>query len=379
MPARRTNLKHDLGRTAEFQCSMCPSKFFTKDGLRFHIPNHVKEKRFKCTRCQFTTHSRCSFTRHERTVHDKSVKYSCSVPGCHFRTARPENLKRHGQTHESDPLVRLPFACTFPNCSYRGRAPYSVTRHIQVNHNQNRKRDIPCPLCPQTFWDKCAMRSHIKNIHTKEKDRKCSECDFVTRMSSTLQNHVRRKHGGYKPERNSKCELCFYLGVDKYDLNRHKIKFHEEEPEWQFPFECSVPTCDFRSRTKAVILKHERFHMSKNRLWLTCELCPGRVYPNWDSVRFHQWIEHDRKSHKCSSCNYVARKRPNLEKHVQFHHHHQADGDKSPIITEGRHDLNPRDIACKLDSIDESFHGKKIPVTQQVAVVMLSNISVKIM
>ena len=393
---RHVKAKHETCRKKEFQCAMCPSKFFTRDGLRFHIPNHVKEKRFKCTRCPFVTHSRSSLTRHVRTVHEKSVKYPCSHSGCNFVAVRSETLKRHAQTHERDSAVRLPFACTFPDCSYRGRGADSVTRHIQVNHNKDRTRDITCPLCPQTFWDKCAMRSHIKNIHTKEKDRKCSECDFVTRMSSALQHHFKRKHGGgYFPPRNAKCELCFFRGKDKHDLTQHKIQFHETEPSRQLPFECSIPTCDFRSRTKTSAVHHERLHVSKKRLFLRCELCPEKLYPNWDSVRFHQWLVHDRRAHRCPVCSFVARKKPNLEKHVRFHHYRvgvQA-RQKSTIIphraanqvdvlgtnngvtdTQVLSQAGNR-VACKLEGEDKCSALK----FQRVAVVLLRKIMVKVM
>ena len=100
------------------------------------------------------------------------------------------------------------------------------------------------------------------------------------------------------------------------------MKFHEVELTRQFPFKCSVPFCDFRSRTEGTILKHQRLHQSPKKLLLRCELCPENIYPNWDSIRFHQWMAHARNCHKCSLCNFVARKKPNLVKHVRFHHHH---------------------------------------------------------
>ena len=317
---RHVQAKHESVK--KYECGMCPWTFFTSGNLRSHLGVHVKEKRSECEQCKFTTHSGGSFKRHVKTVHDKNGKFTCTHANCKFITERPENLKRHLQTHEQDPALRRPFPCGLPNCSYRGRSADTVKNHIRIRHNENRRKNIACPLCPQMFFDKDAMHSHVKNIHTKEKDLKCSECDFVTRMSHTLQEHFQRKHGGgYVPARNTKCELCFYLDINRHYIKRHHMKFHEVEPTRQFPFECNVPSCDFRSRTRADISKHERLHQSPKKLLLRCQLCPGNVNPNWDSIRFHQWIAHGRNCHRCSMCSYVARKKFMLKKHVKFHHY----------------------------------------------------------
>ena len=308
---RHVEAKHKgSARVKKYECGMCPAKFFIQRSLVIHINQHVKEKCLECTQCTFKTHGRNSLDRHVREQHRNSVKYSCSHSGCNFRSARSESLERHLRTHNPDPTIRNPFPCSFLNCSYRGRSTDALNRHVYVHHNPNRSRNIPCPLCPQMFFDKDGMRSHVKNIHTKEKHLKCSKCDFVTRLSNGLENHFKRKHGdGYVQPRNAKCELCFYLGLCKNDVKLHEIKFHEVDLTRQFPFTCSVPSCDFRSRTEGKILKHQRLHQSPKKLLLRCELCPENIYPNWDSIRFHQWIAHGRKCHRCSMCNYVARKK----------------------------------------------------------------------
>ena len=44
------------GKTRDFQCSLCPKKFYTQADLKGHISSHTKEKKFACVRCDFKTH-----------------------------------------------------------------------------------------------------------------------------------------------------------------------------------------------------------------------------------------------------------------------------------------------------------------------------------
>ena len=120
-------------RKKKYECGMCPSKFFTRGSLKIHIKQHVKEKHLECTQCTFKIHSRSNLTRHVKTVHENSVKYSCSLSGCNFSSARSESLKQHLQTHNPDPIVRNPFPCSFLNCSYRRRSTDALNRHVYVH------------------------------------------------------------------------------------------------------------------------------------------------------------------------------------------------------------------------------------------------------
>lgn len=216
-------VKHGVGRNRNFQCPMCPSKFYSRKSLTFHIPIHTNERRFKCSTCKFATHCQAYLRRHVKNVHERQTKYSCSHPGCSFTTARTDSLKRHVQTHNPDPKARRPILCHFPNCSFRGRAADSMRKHASVHHNNRRSREFKRLLCPQKFYDRDSMRSHISNIHTKEKNKRCSKCSFLTRHSAMLERHFKRKHNDKPcgPRRKTKSNMTL-LGVSKWRWNNKR-------------------------------------------------------------------------------------------------------------------------------------------------------------
>ena len=100
---RHVQAKHES--VEKYECGMCSKKCFTRDYFRSHLRVQVKEKCYKCDQCKFTTHCVDSFRRHVRTVHEKNGKFTCTHVNCMFITERSESLKRHLQTHESDPAV----------------------------------------------------------------------------------------------------------------------------------------------------------------------------------------------------------------------------------------------------------------------------------
>ena len=87
--------RHTPGRTQDFQCSMCPSKYLSEGILKQHIPLHTKELKFTCKHCDFTTHHQKALARHVRTLHTKRVALKCNFPGCTVTAPYKSNLLTH--------------------------------------------------------------------------------------------------------------------------------------------------------------------------------------------------------------------------------------------------------------------------------------------
>ena len=45
--------RHTPGRSRDFPCTLCPSRFYSKCALTAHIRNHVREKVFECNICKY--------------------------------------------------------------------------------------------------------------------------------------------------------------------------------------------------------------------------------------------------------------------------------------------------------------------------------------
>ena len=81
---KHVKVNHDSGRTRDFQCPLCPSRFYSDVCLKQHIPRHLKEKGFRCIQCKFATHDRACLRQHTRAIHEKRAPLPCPFPGCSY-------------------------------------------------------------------------------------------------------------------------------------------------------------------------------------------------------------------------------------------------------------------------------------------------------
>ena len=318
------NVRHTPTRAKTFKCPMCPSIFYTKGNLREHIPTHVKEKRFQCSQCEFSTHTKICLTRHVRGIHEKSVAFTCSVPGCNYSTTYANAAQKHRNTHEPDPNVRCPFPCSFaPDCSFRASYRKDLKRHIAARHTQNRTKEAICPLCSKAFYRETQVRGHIAQVHAKDQTFSCDKCSFKTYYANGLKLHRWIEHGdGKAREKKFKCDHCDFRSHSRSPLEVHRrtvhtserrfrcdypdcsyktnawhalkkhMLTHEKDPKKKFPIKCNFPGCDFRRRYGKEMKNHQQNHeMSRRRL--KCEFCPiPTVYPDKVSLKFHTELVH---------------------------------------------------------------------------------------
>ena len=412
--------KHTPERTRAVQCPICPSSFYSKSDLKAHIGNHVKERIYKCDHCPYRTHKSTNLTIHNRAQHENLIPFRCPFPGCNYRTAYWTALKMHKRTHNPDPMERLPFSCTFPDCAYRTTTLQLLKAHARARHDPDRTREFPCPLCPKSFYTKCASQAHIRNAHVREQKYACDRCQYSTSRIYSLQDHCRRIHGEGEPvQKRLKCEQCDYRAFQKHWLDIHVLTKHLEERrlkcehpgcnfvtnyeqnlkkhvlnhedrlETQFPFQCSFPDCDFRRRAKAEMNAHERRHQSC-KSELKCNLCPNRSYPDSKSLFFHKSLNHIKRTHKCSFCDYAVSFKAHLDNHVRLRHSDAGENLQILSVTVGPtrytssaafgnnlvmlHDSSSRD----LNAWDERWKLKQ-SIRHRFPVVTLRNICVQVL
>ena len=402
--------KHAPNTTKAVQCPLCPARFYSKKYLNTHIRHHVKEQRFKCAQCQFVTHSQSSLKRHLKILHEKSKRFKCSMDGCTYTTAYHFVLNQHVKVHNPDPLIRRPFSCTVPDCCYRLSTASHLKRHIFLHHTPNRSKKFSCTLCSQKFYEASGLKHHIKVRHTNEKH-SCKICNFATHELSSLKSHCSRVHGlGEAPEKKFKCESCDYRSTQRHALEVHKrtkhseirechcsspgcsystnyppgfqkhLLIHEKDPLKQFPFNCTILECDYRSRTITEMRKHERSH-AISKIRLKCKLCQMDQFPDKHSLRFHEYLNHG-KSYQCSFCSYYGISKRALSLHLRTRHNPEKSHQMS-INTEnwpqGRRNINVEAISAR--QVCKGTQGclLRSSVCHRLPVVLLEKINVKIL
>ena len=186
---RHVRAKHSKLRARDFHCTLCPGRFYTAAILRKHITTHVREEQYKCSHCEFLTHSHDSLLGHQKSFHEKGArKIKCCFPECNYSTSYSSSLKNHSRTHETDPEVKRPFPCNIPGCSYRSTTTSALRYHILARHNPNRPRNFSCTLCPKAFYRNPELTKHINGVHVKEETYRC-EKELAHSYSTTTEDH----------------------------------------------------------------------------------------------------------------------------------------------------------------------------------------------
>ena len=313
------DVNHNPGRTRDFNCPLCPSRFYSKHRLRRHVQLHKPERQLKCSHCNYTTRHKSSLDVHERAVHEKSVMYSCSVPGCNCNTTQRSYLKSHKWFHEPEGRPH-PFQCTFQECAFSSWRKSILTSHTEERHNPGHIQRFNCTLCPKNFASNHYLKVHIRGFHNNKKWYKCKECSFAAPSHTNLTRHCKRKHGDGNPKPVFKCRKSSYLFQAGFPHSlRNHILCHEKDPERRFPFQCPFEGCDYRRRTKAQLAPRERQH-STSRTSQKCGLCPRKCYPDSVSLRFHRFFCHNDGRYTCSVCKYPARNGSDLTSHNSICH-----------------------------------------------------------
>ena len=162
-----------------------------------------------------------------------------------------------------------------------------------------------------------ASKSSLAARASPRKNVKCESCKFRTRDVNQLGIHRWKVHSSTK-RLNCNHPGCNFKTNYSEALRRH-MYIHEENPERQFPFACTIPDCGFRNRRKSQMKRHESRHESCGNGQLECKLCQSKFYPDLPSLLFHMYMSHN-QTFVCKICRFGAYSRKTLAAHVREHH-----------------------------------------------------------
>jgi KRAB domain-containing zinc finger protein len=191
----RSVKKHKDGKSCNLRrtrpslspCYFCGKVSSTLQILKAHIKRvHLKEDLKRCNLCCKYFFSTSALNSHIRTVHLFERNYKCEL--CSKKLGSNETLYRHIRSvHTNEKL----FKCYFCSKSFVTLA--NLRKHI---FEHTKEKPLSCYFCRKDFSDPELCSVHIRNVHTKERPFKCTECPSLSYSSNnTLNAHVRRKHG----------------------------------------------------------------------------------------------------------------------------------------------------------------------------------------
>ncbi|XP_043233196.1 zinc finger protein 771-like isoform X1 [Amphibalanus amphitrite] len=178
----------------------------------------VRNGRFKCEWCSYSTDRSEAFTRH-RMVHTGERPYACAT--CAARFSNRSKLVRHMRIHTNE----RPYGCSI--CPARFADQTTLLKHIPTHTGE---RPHGCSICTARFARRSHLDTHMRT-HTGERPHRCSICPALFARRSDLKTHV-RTHTGERPHG---CSICPALFARRSDLKTH-VRTHTGEK----PHCCSI-------------------------------------------------------------------------------------------------------------------------------------------
>lgn len=232
----------------QFNCNLCPRKFFQKQDLYVHIKDHFKP--IVCKLCEKTFVGDKKYVFHMQSAHKITVEYTekdsdikadrppklMKCPFCREVFQKNDFFKLHIESH---PLVILPFV--------------EDNNVEKISAAQTNNKLFICDLCKKTFTKKGNLSYHL-NIHSGNHPFACNECDKTFAHKAGLINHKRR-HTGDQPY---PCPYCDRRFGQSTDLRRHRRSHGNEEK----PFACNH--CDLKFYENKFLKAHLKCHKAKN-------------------------------------------------------------------------------------------------------------------
>ncbi|XP_059481596.1 zinc finger protein 808-like [Neocloeon triangulifer] len=186
-------------------------------------------------------------------------------------------------------------------CCYCGQIFARKSRwifHIKSKHSKTAIRCNYHKNCCTYFKTTGERESHVKEFHMKPKSHElydCIYCQLKAMKRFTFLNHVKLKHSDVAIK-------CHFKGCASYFKSEAELAPHIEAKhksiEESKKFQCSV--CNFRSKSRIVVVEHEiQFHQRKAEM-LKCSKCPKK-FTTRNALQTHTKKIHIFR--KCQVCN----------------------------------------------------------------------------
>ena len=336
--------KRGLKRIIGMDCEMCEDGE-VHENCSFEIG---KDSLLKCVECDYGTHKKILLENHIKSIHDKVVRYSCSICDMkHFSKYQVQRHILHTNTHSGAKVLRLDcvqcqtgeihskcfvkstqeytteYSCK--NCDFKTVIKAYMTKHEKISHIGNGSI-LKCEKCDYETNKKQPLQNHMKIVHDKNVRYACSNCDRKSFYKQHVQDHIRNNH------KNSAAKVL-EIGCDTCNTGEnHAICFVQSRikankqikstEENTTKYSCKY--CDFKTVIKAHMTKHEKISHISNGSILKCGKCDYETNAK-RSLQNHIKIVHDKNvRYSCSNCDRKSFYKNHIQDHIRSKHKNSA-------------------------------------------------------
>ncbi|KXJ72832.1 hypothetical protein RP20_CCG017157 [Aedes albopictus] len=359
----RLHVQRHTGRKL-YPCDQCQAGFDRKTDFEEHVKEHTGQSRVPG--CAYRTKYKGRMNTHiVANIHRNAEGIKVNP--------RPPKQPKQPDTRFQEPYPQEPFifmCCVCPThteTEYEKLIEHGQTLHEEKrDHNrrtyQNRKCDFQCPVCLKVFDQKATLVRHqrrtrtffcngcAKWVHNTEKlshktcarprKVKCEICDKLFLTDRYLRSHLKTVHSKNREERNRMQKtVCPVCGKLMRNLQAH-MAIHENQRSW----ECNI--CHARFNLYELCVRHQRVHdglrnfacrqgcdkrykASGDRdrhekqvhlgiMPFGCDLCESSFVRERD-LRLHMRKHTGQKLYPCDQCQASFDRKTDFEEHVKEH------------------------------------------------------------
>ena len=199
---------------------------------------------------------------------------------------------------------------TCPWCAKQFKSKSSLEVHEKKAHlGEDLKK--ACEVCGQVVskMKEHMIRKHPENLDNKSiTDYQCPQCDYSTRIRSTLKQHIYNIH----TERNLSCDQCDYKSALKTQLNQHNKKVHGH---------ANIP-CRFDGCTRKFVQECDlNDHVKRTHPtgFFNCHQC-GKQFVNEEKMKRHIKMHNiETEGLPCNLCTSRFITKQKLREHMNTH------------------------------------------------------------
>ena len=127
--------------------------------------------------------------------------------------------------------------------------------HVKLIHEK--RKDYKCSMCNYAAGTRQGLGYHVKSAHEHLRDVVCDECDYRTSHKHNLVFHMKVVH---KKIKEYECSSCGHKCAELRGLRRHiEAKHGESTKEATKSDQRCCEVCGFKSSKSSELARHDDF------------------------------------------------------------------------------------------------------------------------